>query len=204
MKLFTLTRSFLFRILISNLLLVSLIIFALSAILYLNFRSIGINIITESILDRLSQTSYSTAYLKDASIGAIAQVYMDTDITDTLNKKNLGQIELIGLYLKLRRIVNSSNFIDSISVYSGVSDIFLSTKDYLSEIEKEYLQKYVKDTIRNNEVGSSLRPMPRRIPAAAHSEEQVSVYSYIMFSDYMNNNQPEKSGHIECKGRMDA
>ena len=124
MKLLTLTRSFLFRILVSNVLLISLIIFTLSTTLYFNFRSIGIKIVTESILDRLSQTSYSTAYLKDASLGAIAQVYMDTDITDVLNTKDLGGIELYGLKVKLQRIVNSSNFIDSISIYSGVSNIF--------------------------------------------------------------------------------
>lgn len=201
MKLLNLTRSFLFRILVSNVLLISLIIFILSTILYLNFKSIGTKIVTESILDRLYQTSYSTNYLQDASLGVIAQVYMDQDITDVMNTKGLAGTELYWLKNKLQRIVDASNFVDSISVYNGTGNNFFSTKDYSPESENEYLIKYVKDKKRNDELGSGLHPIPRIITGSLTSDnvKQVPVYSYIMYNDYKGDAQPETGVILNVK-----
>lgn len=199
MRLLTLRRSFLFRILVFNLLLISLIIFTLSTLLYFNFSSIGLKIVTSSILDRLTQTSYSTDYLKDASLAAISQVYIDPDIANELVTKGLGNIVQAEINLTLQRIVNSSDFIDSISVYSGVNDEFISTRDYLPQNEKDYLFNYIAEINRNNEVGSSLHPMPRKIVGGFNSKETIPVYTYIMFSDFLSQNRPERAVILNVK-----
>lgn len=202
-KLFLSHKSYLMKIITYFLILTSIIVIVLSSILYMNFKSIGISLVNSSVLDKLAQTSYSSNFLKEYSKGSILQIYFDSSVIMSLNKYSIDDIEANSIIEKLSRIVNSSDFIHSISVYSGASNQLISTKSFLGTSEKIFLLNYVDTLVKNKETGNKLTPILRRItdPDDFHqgTKRDIPVYTYIMYDYSEINKLPSTAVIINVK-----
>ncbi len=160
---------------------ISITIFVLSAIFYVNFSNISLSIINSYIKDSLSQISYSATFMTVSANTMIKQLYSDTNILYLLNNLKPDYPQLSVALDRLNAYKASSPFIHSIYIFNSRTDTFYSSLDNGVESKSVFSDRSVLNVIENPGKYNIQNPIPRSIPADNSYEKQANVYTFALY-----------------------
>lgn len=195
-------KTYFVRILSSNLIMIALTTFILSIVLYYSYQTIGIKQVNQSILKQLSQTSYSANYLKESALASTTQVYFDKNILMAMNSYTLNDQEINTVADQLTQVVNSTNYIHSISVYNGNLDLLISTRNFSDIDEKKFIKDYVSKMVANSSQTNKILPVVRKLQDSYKYNDFIkykSSYTFLMFDYSKDTKKPISAIVINIK-----
>jgi len=196
--------SFVTKVFLSFILVVTLSIGVLSVSLYASFKNIVLYYIFQAEKNSISQITYSTSVMTDMAATYAMQMYSDPHLFGLLRKNSLNvQEQYQGMkQLAAFRNSSSSRFFHSIYIYNGNMNKF-----FIASPNMFYQQTYESGSFYDEEIERILKnfsdydgiiPISRRIKEPGYSgtgTEYVNVYTFI-FTDLLKSNQTINSALV--------
>lgn len=198
------SASFVTKVFLSFILVVTLSIGVLSISLYASFKNIVLYYIFQAEKNSISQISYSTSVMTDMAATYAMQMYSDPHLFGLLRKNSLDvQEQYQGMkQLAAFRNSSSSRFFHSIYIYNGNMNRF-----FIASPNMFYQQTYEAGSFYDEEIERILKiypdytgtiPISRRIKEPGYSgtgTEYVNVYTFI-FTDMLKSDQTINSALV--------
>lgn len=163
---------------------IAVTIFILSAILYINFEGILRKQIFSYTMENLSQTSLGTGLMSETANTIAKKIYTDIHISKVLNYTTEDVIEINTALLQLNYYRATSVLIDSIYIYNSESGKFYTSADVGEnsvQSESNFYDQDIVKIVRNYKDYPVLGPIPRRIDVKYPANQQVDVYSFLLY-----------------------
>ena len=182
-------------IFISNIVLMTIVIFVLSFILSLSFKEILTDNIYESQKDSLVEMNYSLDYIYESVKTFTLQLYFDSDVSKLRNLTSLDYYEVNTAFNRLSMYGAIIPYLKSIYVYNNMmNEYYVSTPYGPTRVysDDEFYDEALKGMVNNAEGYNQLYPIKREIPMIdSHSNiEYIDGFTYI----FSNQNVGTKFG----------
>lgn len=153
-------------------------ILILSAVLYMNFETIGLSLIHTSIRDSLTQISYSTTFMTDSYKSLAYKIYIDSFVSKLFYLEPSEYNEINLAFTQLNSYLSTMPFVHSIYVYTGNHRKFY-TQTFSPNIYTldDFYDKDLIDILYRRDQYPPLTPIPRRIRDS--SDQMRNLYSFI-------------------------
>ena len=179
-------------IFISNIILMTIVIFVLSFTLSISFKEILTDKIYESQKDSLVEMNYSLDYICESVKTFTLQLYFDSDISKLRNLSSLDYYEVNTAFNRLSMYGAIIPYLKSIYVYNNMMDKYYVSTPYgptrLYSTD-EFYDEALKGMITSAEGYRQLYPMKREIPMIdSHSNiEYIDGFTYIFSNQNVGN-----------------
>ena len=159
---------------------ISVTIVVLSSILYLNFESIAVSLLTSSAKESLSQVSYSATFMNTSAGDMIKQLYSDLNVQYLLHNNGPAHPQLTLSLNQLNAYKSSSGFVDSIYIYNRNTDTVYSTLNYGECRKEDFMDQTVFSYLNQPEQYNMKSPIFRTVYSDSKQQSPKGVFTFIL------------------------
>lgn len=165
-------------------LIINVIVIAVNSI---NYRTLVNNLIYDFNTSILSQISYSAEYLDSLAKQVCISSFSNSYTIPMMYSNKLDVFESINGMKNLKNSAEMTEYIDSIYIYNGTLNKYISTKNSYLKSPSEFGDRQVVDIIESKNLSKNiLKPIPRKLLNS-------NVFTYIICSF---NNSGKVSGAV--------
>ncbi|BFT71125.1 helix-turn-helix domain-containing protein [Paenibacillus sp. P36] len=166
------------------------ILLALSYILYVNFQKIGVNFVSGANTNALSQISYSSTYLNEASKTFAISLLTNYRVQSVMYNANNDYKDIQDALLDVSKLKDANQFVHSVYVFNGTSNQFYSTWLQSSNTRDSFFDQGLVSIIdeKKQVTRGKFYPILRKIPVFISadgkdidSNQKMSVLTYIFY-----------------------
>lgn len=185
-----LPRSMFIRMFTSFTLVFICILLALSYILYVNFQKIGVNLVSGANANALSQISYSSTYLNEASKTFSISLLTNYRVQSVMYNANNDYKDIQEALVDVSKLKDANQFVHSVYVFNGTSNQFYSTWLQSSNTKDSFFDQGLVSIIdeKKQVARGKFYPILREIPVFISadgkdidSNQKISVLTYIFY-----------------------
>ncbi|MEC0267791.1 helix-turn-helix domain-containing protein [Paenibacillus anseongense] len=185
-----LPRSMFIRMFTSFTLVFICILLALSYILYVNFQKIGVNLVSGANANALSQISYSSTYLNEASKTFSISLLTNYRVQSVMYNANNDYKDIQEALVDVSKLKDANQFVHSVYVFNGTSNQFYSTWLQSSNTKDSFFDQGLVSIIdeKKQVARGKFYPILRKIPVFISadgkdidSNQKISVLTYIFY-----------------------
>lgn len=172
------------KILYTIVVLITLIIFTLSVVLYFNFENIITSETTIFIKDNLSKVSYSSTFMSESANILLTQLYKDPLIQNFFYNITSDELSLYLSNMRLRSFRNLVPYVKSIYIYNGsTKKIYYDTAiaDTNGNEIKSFFDSDILSIVKDTQRGLPNTAIPRVVKANTTFDSNYNVYSFILY-----------------------
>ncbi|WP_165452321.1 AraC family transcriptional regulator [Paenibacillus thalictri] len=172
------------RMVLSFTIVLVVLLFALSSILYVSFENIQTKTVTENNAKILSQISYSANYLNDNARNFTFSVFGDAVTTQLMYQNRIDYMDLIAQAGRLRDLAQKNASVHTLYVYNKRLGQYFSTTDAPLNDESSFFDQEMNAIIvQASGEPRSFSPIPRLIKLNPNDPNSAStkVYTYSLY-----------------------
>lgn len=162
---------------------ISVIIFTISAIQYVNFKNILLSHIYSSSKDSFSQVGNIANLMVDTTKSLLVQLNFDADISDLMYYDHLETINIQKALTKLNSYAASMPYVHSIYIYNGHTDNFYTTISSVGiQNSSTFFDQELVEILDRVNFDYAYIPIPRRLtePNSYEGYKQTSnIYTFV-------------------------
>jgi len=189
------SRKYLQRILLSLALFAVFVLVVYSVFMYVNMRTAVLKTLSEANEKVLSQVQYNVSYMDEIAKNMTMSLFFDNEVIPLLYGKNFDYGDISFKLWKLDKIVDSSTYLHSITVYNAYTDKYISTyRSFQDNLNGEisYYEQQLEAYPHLPKL--TMIPITEKLAANQPNEDEtlISYFSYVLY-DQQSDTTGEKS-----------
>ncbi|RXZ82021.1 AraC family transcriptional regulator [Paenibacillaceae bacterium] len=175
------SRKYLQRIVLSLVLFVIVVLGVFSFTLYWNMKNATLNTLSEANRKVLAQVKYNVEYMDEIAKNLTMSLYFDNEVIPMLYGKEFDYGDIAFKLWKLDKIVDSSTYLHSITLYNAFTGTYLSTNRSFQDNIHGEIERYEQQLEEQQDL-SKLAMIPIKLSDEAGSD--VDFFSYVMYEQH--------------------